>query len=532
MARLGIRAQLLLVLTVFLALPWLGVEYVRELEKLLREAQERTLAGTAQAVAIALHDRPRLFDSPVALVAPKGGPPTDLVDLAASRPALSAGVSVAAPELAQILQGLTRTTARIRVVDRDLAVLAHGGSLKRPLPPDSTPRGLDRLYALFLDRPNEDFVDDGGAGSVAARREVLAALDGIPATDRRATDDARAIVVTAAHPIWVGDRVRGAVLVEETTNAVLAERNRAFERLFNLVAAILLVGTVALTAYATWLSARIRRLRDAAEAAIDREGRVRGVLPSSTAKDEIGDLARSYSGVLERLAGYAAYQEQLASRLSHELRTPLAVVRSSLDNLRAAPPGDDARRYLDRAQEGLDRLAAILSRMSEAARLEASLTEARRERFDLREVVGGCVEGYRLAYPDRPIAYDGPSEPLEVDGVPEFVAQALDKLVENAMDFATGGTVEVALARVGAQARLTVANEGPPLPEGDAERLFEPLVSIRGKEGRGPHLGIGLAIVRIVATRHGGSVRAVDRPDGRGVIVEVSLPLAAAAVSA
>ena len=58
---LGIRAQLLLVLTVFLVLPWLGYEYVRELERFLRQAQERTLAGTAQAVATALHDRPRLF---------------------------------------------------------------------------------------------------------------------------------------------------------------------------------------------------------------------------------------------------------------------------------------------------------------------------------------------------------------------------------------------------------------------------------------------------------------------------------------
>ena len=61
---LSIRAQLLLVLTVFLALPWLGYEYVRELERLLRDAQERTLAGTAQAVATALHDRPRLFATP------------------------------------------------------------------------------------------------------------------------------------------------------------------------------------------------------------------------------------------------------------------------------------------------------------------------------------------------------------------------------------------------------------------------------------------------------------------------------------
>ena len=63
---LGIRAQLLLVLTVFLAIPWLGYEYVRELERFLRDAQEKTLAGTAQAVATALHDRPRLFDTPAA----------------------------------------------------------------------------------------------------------------------------------------------------------------------------------------------------------------------------------------------------------------------------------------------------------------------------------------------------------------------------------------------------------------------------------------------------------------------------------
>ena len=79
MTRLGIRAQLLLVLTVFLALPWLGVEYARELERLLRDAQDRTLSGTAQAVAIALHDRPRLFDAPVRLVAPRGGAPQDLL---------------------------------------------------------------------------------------------------------------------------------------------------------------------------------------------------------------------------------------------------------------------------------------------------------------------------------------------------------------------------------------------------------------------------------------------------------------------
>src|SRR5206468_1925176 len=193
------------------------------------------------------------------------------------------------------------------------------------------------------------------------------ALAGILTTDRRPTSDGKAVVVSAAHPIWVGDEVKGAVIVEETGNAVLAVRNRAFERLFNIVLAVLLVGSLALTLYATWLSSRIRRLRDDAERAIDERGRVREPLASSRAGDEIGDLSRSFGSVLARLSEYASYQEKMASRLSHELRTPIAVVRSSLDNLKLAPMPDDARVYMRRAPEGLARLTEILTRMTEAA---------------------------------------------------------------------------------------------------------------------------------------------------------------------
>ena len=102
--------------------------------------------------------------------------------------------------------------------------------------------------------------------------------------------------------MWVGDQVRGAVIVEESTNAVLAERNRAFERLFNIVLVALLAGSLVLTAFASVLTWRIRRLRDDAEAAIDAHGRVKGALAESHAGDEIGDLSRSLSAVLSRLA--------------------------------------------------------------------------------------------------------------------------------------------------------------------------------------------------------------------------------------
>src|SRR5439155_8942092 len=170
---------------------------------------------------------------------------------------------------------------------------------------------------------------------------------------------------------------------------------RAFERLFNFVLAVLLLGSVALTWFATRLSGRIRRLRDDAEAAIDAHGRALRPLASSSALDEIGDLSRSFSDVLARLSQYADYQAKMASRLGHELRTPVAVVRSSLDNLNAQPLSQDARVYIERANSGLKRLTAILTRMTEAARLEQALSDVERERFDVTRLVAGCVEGYR-----------------------------------------------------------------------------------------------------------------------------------------
>jgi dedicated sortase system histidine kinase len=546
---LGIRAQLLLVLTVFLAIPWLGYEYVRELERFLRDAQEKTLAGTAQAVATALHDRPRLFDAPAApresLVVERSQEATaaDFTAATSAPPVAPASGSAGSAEIAQIVQGLSRTTARIFVIDRELNVLARAGSLKRPSLPDAQEADsgaarvwewleretLHPLYALVLKQPSEDFGEEQAGRVALPAREVDGALSGILTVDRRPTPDGKAVIVSAAHPIWVGDQVKGAVIVEETTNAVLAERNRAFERLFSIVLAALLLGSVALTLYAARLSARIRRLRDEAEAAIDAQGRVRGVLAGSDAGDEIGDLSRSFSSVLSRLAQYASYREQMASRLSHELRTPIAVVRSSLDNLKLSPLPDDARVYMERAQQGLTRLTHILTRMTEATRLEQSVGEDERERFDLGRVVTGCVDGYRVAYPQHTLKLELPSGEVIFNGAPEMIAQMLDKLVANAVEFSAAGTpIVVRLERGDAELRLSVENQGPLLPDAMRGRLFDSMVSVRGDQvSDAPHLGLGLYIVRLIAEAHRGHAMAQNRDDGRGVVVTVSLPYAA-----
>ena len=130
---------------------------------------------------------------------------------------------------------------------------------------------------------------------------------------------------------------------------------------------------VLLMAFATRLSMRIRRLRDEAESAIDARGHIARLTAGSDARDEIGDLSRSFSAVLERLAEHHAYLEAMAGRLSHELRTPIAVVRSSLENLKLSR--DDPEPYIERAEQGLARLGRQLQHRRRALPQQCRLPE-------------------------------------------------------------------------------------------------------------------------------------------------------------
>jgi signal transduction histidine kinase len=233
--------------------------------------------------------------------------------------------------------------------------------------------------------------------------------------------------------------------------------------------------------------------------------------------------------VLSRLAQYASYRENMASRLSHELRTPIAVVRSSLDNLKLSALPEDVRIYMERAQQGLNRLTHILTRMTEATRLEQSVGDDERERFDLSRVVAGCVDGYRAAYPQHTLELQLPPGEVTFNGAPEMIAQMLDKLVANAVEFSAAGTpIVIRLERGDADLVLSVENQGPPLPESMRGRLFDSMVSVRSERASdSPHLGLGLYIVRLIAEAHCGRATAQNRDDGRGVIVSVALPYAA-----
>lgn len=543
----GLRAQLVLMALALFALPWAGVAYVNELERVLLEGQERALMGTARAVATALHGRPQLLvavptrddalrreaELELQRLAESEG---RLPDAAASQPLVresELAAHAAQAEIAAILRGLQRAESRIWVVNRRYQVLALEGSLRRALPQASAEDwfGLAawrHLAGWLIRRPSEDFAESMPDDVLATGRYIAAALQGTPATRTRLTPDSRAVVMSAAHPVWNRDEVAGAVVVEETTNPVASLRSAALERLLMLTLAAFGGAALLLITYASWLSYRIRRLRDEAEHAIDARGRLAQLSAGSDAGDEIGDLSRSFSAMLAKLAQYHAYLESMAGRLSHELRTPIAVVRSSLENLKLATSAEETRTYVARAEDGLSRLNTILQRMTEATRLEQGLRTAESERYDLSALVRGCVEGYRLAYAATPVVLELPGRALEVRGSADLGAQLLDKLVENAVEFSPPGeAVRIVLQERNAQALLSVENKGPLLPAAMRGRLFESMVSVReATAGGAPHLGLGLYVARLIAEFHGGSIEAADLDSRDGVALRVRLPLA------
>jgi len=521
----GIRPRLLLVALVLLVLPWLAAHYISGMEAALRAAQEQSIGATARALAAALSDRPALFDRNRA-ADPQEEERRRIVALfAAADPQAVASLGNAyspSEEIERLLTIMGRRGTRLWVIDARSRVRGLSGSLGEP---GATLGGwLRPIAALVVPTPRVAAGDD----SKPVREQIDRALIGVTgAPIWRGTVNRDVAILSAAQPIFVGDDIVGAVVVEETTASIQILKQSALEKLLAVTLAVVGAALVILLAFATRLTGRIRRLHADAEAAIDAQGRLLAPIRPSDARDEIGDLSRTMAAVMQRLREYNAYLEAMAGRLSHELRTPVAVVRSSLDNLKAQPLSPQARVYVERAGEGVGRLATLISRLSEATRLERMLESAERESFDLAAVVAGCVDGYRSAYAPREFLLERPEHPLWITGVPDAFAQMLDKLADNAHDFAPAGTpIRVILAARGAGALLAVENSGPPLPQDAHARLFDSMVSLRGPDAasEGAHLGLGLYIVRLVAEFHGGTVNARNLPGADGVRFEVEVP--------
>lgn len=446
------------------------------------------------------------------------------------------------PEIDRIVAGMGNSNSRIQVVDRSGRVLLTAGDIQTAsgltlVPPaaltSSNPllafvqeKILNPVYYQILSKPSNDFFDELYSGVTREGAHIDSALRGEAFTQFRSLANNQTRLLEAAHPILANGEVLGAVVVDQNMNGLRTFRNQALETLFNTILAVMLVVVLGLFLFASRISTRIRTLRNQAEQIIDESGRVQNTIVASGNSDEIGDLSRSFANIVERLSQYTSYLENMSSRLSHELRTPVTVVRSSIENLAMNSKDDETAVYVARAEEGISRLNLILTSMSEATRLEQMLQTSEKEKIDLNAVVYGCVEGYKLAYPEVNFTFETEEGALFINGVPEYVAQLLDKLAANAVEFTyTGEPIVFQCRTLRDHILVRVSNAGPYLPEEMRDRVFESMISVRPQEKqKEPHLGMGLHIARLIAEYHGGSIRAENRVDIEGVTIGVVFP--------
>jgi signal transduction histidine kinase len=441
---------------------------------------------------------------------------------------LGPGAFISRPQHLDALGGqFVQPGRRMRIVDPLGWVLFDGGAID-PLIESFAPTSIslaERFYRFILargDTPYQGLEDPPGR---LADATLSAALRGESVAAWYARGADASAVIAAAAPIRMGDQIRGGVVLEQGSDSILTLTNEALVRLMSFTLLASLLVAFGLLSYATLLSLRIRRLARAADTALSPEGEILPAMPGRRAGDEIGDLARSFTDLLQRLREYTEYLTTLKAKLAHELRTPLAVVTTSLDNLEREPHESQLSPYLTRLREGTDRLDAILGAMSEATLIEEAVADTEPEIFTVGAVIASCVEAYRDIYQDRRFELDDRAPDTRILGSADLLAQMFDKLIDNAVSFSpAASTITITLTRSEREVAIRVTNIGPLLPESMRSQLFDSLVSMRKEHGQGRHLGLGLYIVALIVDFHRGRVRAEDLPDGSGVSFDIELP--------
>jgi signal transduction histidine kinase len=275
---------------------------------------------------------------------------------------------------------------------------------------------------------------------------------------------------------------------------------------------------------------RLRRLRQAALRLA--HGGPPVEVPVDRARDEVGDLARTFALMQQQLLRQEEARRAFVATASHELRTPLATLDGMLELLdedlqSGTPDLDEAQELLDRARAQSRRLGRLAADLLDLSRLDAQV-ELRSEPVELGELSRAVLAEFELGTAERSIStsLDDQSGPVWALGDPGSVARILRILVENAVRISpNGGEVRVELQN-GRAASLSVCDQGPGVPSDERDLIFQRFMRGRGTAGKAG-FGLGLAIGRELAERMGGEL-VLEEQDSPGARFTLRLPVAQA----
>ena len=214
----------------------------------------------------------------------------------------------------------------------------------------------------------------------------------------------------------------------------------------------------------------------------------------------------------------------LLSRLDHELKNPLTAMRAALANVTAGADGPDRESGLRSIEAQVMRLSRLTADLRKVADVVSS--DLDRRPVDVGALVEEAIDiaGGQPATAGRRLSIDLGATPLpRVVGDPDLLAQALVNLVDNAIKYTSpGDRIELRAREAPGAVAIEVADTGPGVPEADLPHIWEELYRSPGARTV-PGSGLGLALVRAVVERHGGTVEAQSWL-GHGTVVRIVLP--------
>ncbi|MDT7756745.1 MAG: two-component system, OmpR family, sensor histidine kinase KdpD [Mycobacterium sp.] len=235
------------------------------------------------------------------------------------------------------------------------------------------------------------------------------------------------------------------------------------------------------------------------------------------------------AGKAEAIARADELRRSLLSAVSHDLRTPLASAKAAVSSLRSDDIGfspEDTAELLATVEESIDQLTALVGNLLDSSRLAAGVVKPELRRVYLEEVVQRALlgisrgtTGYRRAGLERVKVEVGDAVVLADAGLLERV---LVNLIDNALRYAHDSVVRVNAGRIGGRVLINVVDEGPGIPRGTEEQLFEPFQRL-GDQDNSTGVGLGLSVASGFIEAMGGNVAATDTPGG-GLTIVVDLP--------
>ena len=238
------------------------------------------------------------------------------------------------------------------------------------------------------------------------------------------------------------------------------------------------------------------------------------------------DELKSYA---EALTEADRRKDEFLATLAHELRNPLAPIRNGLDILRTSPSAPNAEEIRDVMDRQLSHLVRLVDDLLDVSRVSQGKIELRKARVALSDIIKSAVDASNplIVAGRHALKLDMPDDPIWLDADLMRLSQVVSNLLNNAAKYTPeGGAILLSTRREGAEAVVTVADNGVGIPSDMLPRVFDLFTQVRDNLDRSRGgLGIGLALVKQLVEMHGGSITAESAGPGQGSAFRLRLPV-------